>query len=267
MKYIFLFLILLNVLHSKAQLRDSDNDPVFEAKFDLRMDGGISIPLGKYRLLTDESDDRSAANYGVYTELSASLTPLSTSPWRMGFSLGYIHNPFKAAHSKIQYNLPLFKGTNWNSFYGLLGIGFTSETTFFYSVRVGAGVMGYSGGNITKGSLTLDTMQVQTWKYKLSAAGVVQASFSIGYHFTSKFSMFATATIFYAAGVRKGTLLDEFFIVDSKNTPARPVLEQNITQIQNQTTIFTLNIGLGLKYKFYEAAEKIHYKFNIEKNE
>lgn len=266
MKYLILSLFILSTFVCQAQLK-TPSDQVLSTKFDLTLKGGISIPLGKYRLLTAESDDKSAAGYGVYSELSGSFTPLPTSPWRISLTLGYMYNPFLAAASKEQYQLSLLEGSSWNSTYGLIGIGFTSNDKFFYAIRASAGIVGYVGGNMTSGMNVLDTMCVQTWVYGFNVAGVVQASFSLGYHFTPKFSMFANVALFYAAGLRTGTVSEERFVVDPQNGLQQPALEQKNKSVQNQSTLFTLNAGLGFRYKLYEEPEEFNYKFNIEENQ
>lgn len=267
MNYSILLLLLLGATFATAQLGELSDEHGYEAKFDLQIRGGTSIPLGKYRLLTDISDDRSAAGIGAYGELEGSFTPLRSSPWRIGLTVGYIHHSFRAEASRVQFSLSKLEGSPWSSFYALLGVSFTSQNKFYYSIGASAGVMGYSGGNIVSASVVMDTMDVQTWTYGTNPVGAVQARLSLGYHFTPKFSMFVHASILYAAGLRKGDLLTERFAVDGQNMLQGPVLEQKKSTVQNQTTIFALNVGIGFRYKFYEEAEEFNYKFNIEENQ
>lgn len=267
MIYPILLLLLLSAPFATAQLGDISDDNTFEAKFDLQVRGGLSLPLGKYRLLTDISDDRSAAGIGAYSELLGSFTPLLSSPWRIGLTLGYMHHSFQSEASKIYFSLSKLEGSPWNSFYGLLGVHFTSHNKLYYSIGASVGVMGYSGGNITSANIALDTMEVHTWTYGTNPVGAVQARLSVGYHFTPKFSMFVNISILYAAGLRKGDLLTERFVVNGQNIQQQPPLDQKKSSVQNQTTIFALNIGIGFRYKFYEEPEEFNYKFNIEENQ
>lgn len=262
-----LLLLLLNSTLATAQLEDISDDKGYEAKFEVQIRGGVSIPLGKYRLLTDISDDRSAAGIGGYGELAGSFTPLLSSPWRMGLTVGYIYHSFLSEASRERFSLSKLEGSPWNLFYGLVGVSFSSHNKLYYSIGASAGILGYSGGNITSASLVMDTMNVQTWTYGTNPVGAVQASLSAGYHFTPKFSMFANASILYAAGLRKGDLVVERFTVDGQNRLQKPALEQKKSTIQNQTTIFALNVGIGFRYKFYEEPEAFNYKFNIEENQ
>lgn len=265
MKQLILFFILICfAFNLEAQLKNTDDQAPLNIKLDVRARIGGSIPLGKYQLLTSESDDRSAAGLGVYHEIMASITPLSSSPWRLAAILGYNYNPFKDEASRKQYKLSLFDSNDWNSFYGIIGIGFISETKFLYGIQAGAGVLGYTGGNITLGHNHLDTMQVKTWRYPLSLSGVVRVSLLAGYQITPKFSMFASAALIYAAGVREGNLTESSYLTNAQNVLQQPALEENNSMEQNQTTIFTLNIGLGFRYKFYKRTNTFHYKFNIE---
>jgi len=269
MIYQILFLLLLNSVTVIAQLAlgDVSDDNAFEAKFELQVYGGASIPLGKYRLLTDVSNDRSAAAIGGYGAFSGSFTPMLSSPWRIGLILGHMHHSFQSKASEIYFSLSELKGSSWNSSYGLLGICFISQYKLYYSIGVYAGIVGYTGGNITSARAVLDTMEVQTWIYKTHLAGAVQATLSLGYHFTPKFSMFVNAAILHAAGLRKGSLLTEKFAINGQNILQQLILTEEKVSVQNQTTIFTLNIGIGFRYKFYEAPEKINYKFNLEENQ
>jgi hypothetical protein len=267
MTYSILLLLFLSATVATAQVGELSDENGYEAKFDLQIRGGTSVPLGKYRLLTDISDDRSAAGIGGYGELAGSFTPLRSSPWRIGLTLGYIYHSFQSEASRIEFSLSKLEGSPWNSVYGLLGVGFTSQHKFYYNIGASAGIMGYSGGNIVSASISLDTMDVQTWTYPTSLVGAVQASLSAGYHFTPKFSMFANVAILYAAGLRKGDLVAERFTVDGQNKLQEPALEQKKSTIQNQTTIFAINIGIGFRYKFYEEPEEFNYKFNIEENQ
>lgn len=264
MIYQTFIILLLSSFAATAQLGDISNDKFFEAKFDVQIRGGLSIPLGKYRLLTDISDDRSAAGLGFYTEISSSFTPLLSSPWRIALTLGYMHHSFQAEASKIYFSLSTLEGSPWNSAYGLLGIYFTSRKKLYYSIGASAGILGYSGGNITSGTTTLDTIKIQTWTYNVHPVGAVQASLSIGYHFTSKFSMFANVAVLYAAGLRRGRFTEERLLI---NIQSQRTIEQRNSSVQNQTTIFALNLGIGFRYKIYDDAEEFNYKFNIEENQ
>lgn len=265
--YLIILILSLNSTIATAQLDGIDNGKTFQAKFDLRVRGGISIPLGKYRLLTNISDDRSAADIGGHVELLGSFTPMPSSPWRIGLTFGYMHHSFQSEASRLHFSLFKLEGSPWNSLYSLIGIHFSSKKKLYYSIGASAGILGYSGGNITSADIILDTLEVLTWSYGIDPVGAVQASFSVGYHFTPKFSMFANAAILYAAGLRKGDLLEERFALNGQNMVQQPVLEQKSSVAQNQTTIFTLNIGIGCRYKFYEAPEEFNYKFNLEENQ
>lgn len=267
MTYLILFLLLFSATLATAQLGDLSDNKEYEAKFDVQISGGLSIPLGKYRLLTDISDDRSAAGIGAYGELAASFTPLISSPWRIGLTMGYIYHPFQSEASREQFALSKLEGSSWNSYYALVGISFASQHKFYYSIGASVGIMAYAGGDIVSANILLDTMDVQTWTYPISPVGTVQARLLAGYHFTPKFSMFANVSILYAAGLRKGNLVAERFTVDGQNRLQEPALEQKKSTVQNQTTIFALNVGIGFRYKFYEEPEEFNYKFNIEENQ
>lgn len=263
--YIF-FLIISTQIFGQDPVTPTQENKGFEARFDFRVNGGVSIPLGNYRLLTDESDSRSAAGYGGYVELMTSITPMPTSPWRTSFTVGYMHHAFEAAKSKNYYHLPILEGSDWNAFYAMLGIGFLSKKKLYYGIGVDVGVYGYMGGNINSGRIVLDTMELRQWTYPVSASLAFKGTALLGYQITPKFSIFVSASIFYAAGVRKGTLQTDYFETDTQNAPIYPSFLGGAIAIENQISVFTVNIGLGFRYKFYTDPDNFNYKFNAEEN-
>lgn len=261
-----LFLVISTQLSGQDPITPTQENKGFEARFDFRVNGGVSIPLGNYRLLTDESDSRSAAGYGGYVELMTSITPLPTSPWRTSFTLGYMYHSFEDVKSKDYYSLPIFEATDWNAFYAMLGVGFLSKKRLFYGVGVDVGVFGYMGGNMKSGQIALDTMELREWTYPVAASLAFKGTALLGYQITPKFSLFISASIFYAAGVRKGTMQTDFLETNAQNEPIYPSVLAESRNYENQTSVFTVNIGLGFRYKFYTDPDNFNYKFNAEEN-
>lgn len=269
---IWILAILCHLVFPAMAQDDASEQPEeeFQFRFDFQAHTGLSVPLGKYRMLTSESDDRSAADYGVYTELMTSITPVPSSPWRVGVALGYMHHPFQVTLSKTQFELPVFEASSWNAFYLCAGIGIASNANrskFFYNLDAGAGIAGYTGGNIRSGQIIRDTLEVRTWTYPVKAAGVIRAAGRFGYSVTPSLDLFAAVSIFYAVGVRDGMVKEEYFWVNGQNIPQFPTINEKTLFIENQTTIFTLNLGLGFRYKFYKDPAIIHYQFNLEENQ
>ncbi len=248
-------------------LETNSDKTVFRPLFDIRVNSGVSIPIGKYRMLTDESDDRSSAGLGVYTEIMSSFPPLTSSPWRIGLTLGYMHHPFESDKSKTYFDLPIFEASPWNSYYALLGVGFISKSKFLYGINISAGILAYSGGNIKSGSITIDTLTVREWSYSTETVAAIKGTASFGYNITPKFSIFGTVSILYAAAIREGELNEEDFLADAQNTAVYPSFNEQNSNVQNQTTIFVINCGLGFRYKFYDIADDFNYKLNLEENQ
>jgi hypothetical protein len=149
----------------------------------------------------------------------------------------------------------------------MLGVGFLSKSRLFYGVNFSIGVLGYTGGNIRSGQIVNDTMELSTWTYDLKASFAIKAGASLGYQITHEFSLFTVVSVYYAAGVRGGTVLEEEFMIDLQSSILYPNVNEQSLSFQNQTTIFTINIGIGLRYKFYEESKSLNYKFNLEENQ
>jgi len=263
-------LLIFNITGSIAQstiLDPAKGKKEFKAKFDIRANAGISIPVGRFRTLTDESNGGGAAGLGGYGEIMTSMTPLPSSPWRISLTLGYMHNPFESEKSKEFYKLPIFEGTSWNSFYTMLGVGFLSKSRLFYGINFSVGVLAYTGGNIRSGQIVNDTMELSTWTYDLKASLAIKADATLGYQITHQFSLFTIVSLYYAAGVRDGTVLEEEFLTDLQSSILYPNVNEQSLSFANQTTIFTINIGIGFRYKFYEESKSFNYKFNLEENQ
>ncbi|MDC0230615.1 hypothetical protein OAK19_01485 [Aureispira] len=267
-QFFFLFILSLSqVLGQGNSIKTKNSLKEFQANIDFKVNSGLSIPMGKYRMLTDVSDDRSAAGLGMYVELMSSITPLPTSPWRIGLTLGYMHHPFEEEKSKNLFGLPIFEATSWNSGYGMFGVGFVSKKKIEYGFNIDIGVLAYKGGNIISGEISGDTITISNWSYDLKVAAAIKGTVLLGYQISPKLSFFASASIFYAAGIRKGVLLEEEFLSDAQNIVVYPSLSQETVNKENQTTIYTLNLGLGFRYKFYDIPNNFNYKLNTEDNQ
>ena len=270
MKYTIFYLFILGASQILGQInpiKTTNAIKEFKPNFDFRINTGVSIPLGKYRMLTDVSDDRSAAGLGMYAEIMSSITPLPSSPWRIGVTLGYMYHPFEEEKSKIFFDLPIFEATSWNSGYAMFSIGFANTKKIEYGFNIDIGILAYKGGDIISGNKLGDTITVSKWSYDLKTAAAIKGSIFLGYNIKPKFSFFIVASIFYAAGIRKGFLLEEEFLTDAQNIVVYPSLTQKTLYKENQTTIYTINFGLGFRYKFYDVPNNFNYKLNIEDNQ
>ena len=272
MKYIvFLSLLLLgNFLTAQVSfVRSVEPEESSQHKFkvDFSFSSGLSIPLGKFKLLTAESNDRSAAGIGGFAQLYTSFRPISRSPWRLGLTIGYMHQPFQAKASAKSFDLPYLNASSWNSYYCLLGLGYSSRGLFLYGIKADFGIMAYHGGDITSGKINNTTLHIRKWKYGLKAVAAVHFQLNLGARINKQLSIFATVSTFYAAALRRGAL-------STSNHPnngqqySRNINPNNekTVQIENQTTIFVLNCGFGCHYRFFKQKESLHYSINIEEN-
>jgi len=246
--------------------RTSSNQP-FNPQPDISINSGLSIPLGKYRLLTNQSDDRSSASYGGFVEVLSSITPMPSSPWRVNLTLGYFYNPFDAAASKEAYELPIMTGTDWHIVYTMLGVGYTSKKQFFYGIHFNAGILGFMGGDINSGQIENDTFELNAWAYSPKPAAAVKVTGMVGYSISPKISLYATIGLFYSATTRSGRKTTTYYEPTNQIQLEQPILHEKLIETENQTTIFALNIGLGFRYKFYEESSNLNYQLNIEENQ
>lgn len=261
-----IFIILLLLTNLVFAQKEGKKSTIFEPRFDALANAGLSIPLGKYRLLTDESDGRAAAAYGLYAELAVSMTPLPSSPWRTGLTIGYMHHPFNVAKSKEHYNLPIFEANSWNSFYMLLGISILSKKKLCYGMGFDVGILGYAGGNITSGQIINDTMLVNNWQYPTYTAIAIKGSAFLGYNFSSKLSIFVNMSVLYASGLRYGAHKLNRYLLDTQKMIIHPSIQKESFSHGMQMSIFTINLGISFRYKFHKEADSFNYQFNINEN-
>lgn len=246
---------------------EPDKQNEFKSNFDIALSTGVSIPIGKFSLPTDASDDRSSAGIGGFSEIYASLQPLAKSPWRIAATIGYMHQPFETHKSMQSYNIPLMNATSWNSFYFLAGIGYTSKSKILVGIKADVGVMGFEGGDIVSANYNNNTMHVRSWQYSMQAVGVVKASLKLGYRINNKLHIFVDAAILHAAALRNGQLSSKNYVNTTLlNSRVLNSIHEKSVEIENQTTIFVVNCGFGLCYAFNKKTESMHYQLNVAHN-
>ncbi len=253
--------------NSAISTLEAEQDKNLKSKLDLHFYTGVSSPIGKFSLLTAESNDRSAAGLGGFAELYASITPLTSSPWRLGLTIGYMHQPFQVLKSVESYDLPFMQASSWNSYYFMLGIGYCNKQKMLFGINADFGIMGYTGGDILSGEIINNSVFVRSWKYGTKAVGALKLQIKWGLRLNQQVSIFATVATLYAAAIRKG----DFYRSECPNTggPIGRNLSTNnekTIEIQNQTTIFVVNCGVGFRYQFFKKSESLHYRLNIEQN-
>jgi len=214
---------------------------------EITFNAGTAIPFGKYTMIADKSDDRSAANLGGYGELGCSIRPMKESPFRLATRIGYLHNPYKL-DAQEQYALHAFEASDWQMGYALLGLTYRTATRFFVGIEFYAGILAYKGGDMTVQTLNhKGELETYDWQYPLAVAPAIRGNIKLGVHLSRYLSIEAYAGLLGAAGLRNGqanynTFYD--FVKDS----GQEADKHNHWNTQNQTTVMTITAGLGLTY-------------------
>jgi len=268
MKILALLLFIFLPWWSYAQINEfSETSTTWQERFKpkLSVNVGVSQPFGKYTMLADRSDDRSAAGTGMYADLEFAIHPMQTSNWKTGVLIGYMYNPFQVDAAQKFFDLPILQASSWHMGYAMLGISYQSRQRLYYGLGLHVGVVAYDGGDLVIGDIDeYGTWDVYEWNYKLKADPAIKATTKIGYNISDYIGIELHCGIFYAAGFRRGEYSQSNYLMFSSQILPRTGNERS-RENQNQTSVITLNIGLGFHYKFYSSTDsKQLHKFNSD---
>lgn len=238
-----------------AQL-DKVQELAYESGFSLKLElygqAGISLPLGAYAKLADESGKQSATQLGAYGELVATHRLRKTPLWGVQLVMGYMQHSVQEEKVKSDYDLLLFEAKAWQMGYLMPGIEFQGGRSFKFALGLSAGMLLYSGWNASKGAYYKGMMELKEWSFGWRITGALRASLMLGYKVTKRCFIYVQTAWFYGAGARSGQLNKGLYRFDAQtgNRLNPPVNSETLT-VLHTTIIHTLNIGLGLRYQFY----------------
>ncbi|MCP4439998.1 MAG: hypothetical protein GY810_13720 [Aureispira sp.] len=227
-------------------------EPGFRLKLELYAQGGISIPLGKYGMLSEESSPKGAAKFGGYGEVIATHRLRKTPLWGVQAVLGYMQHDFKQEQIKTTYDLLLFDAKPWQILYLMPGIEFQGGRKFKFAVGLSAGALLYSGWNASSGNYNKGLMEHREWGFGWKVAGGLRTNLMLGYRVAKRWFVYIQTAWLYGGGARSGILTKGMYRFDllTGNKQGESLSSETLT-VLHSTVVHTVNIGIGARYRFY----------------
>lgn len=232
---------------SYAQYEDE-----FNLNFDLSISQGVSIPISKFSMYSNQLDDRSSAGLGTYTHVSSSFLLLAKSPWRIQIELAYMHNFLNTQKSKALFSLESMDGNDWNNLHLIAGVNYKSKGKVYYDLGIGCGLNFITGGIRHVGEIIQDTLFLNDWSYEIIPAFCLKAFVGLGIKISEKINLSLTTHLIYSSGIRYIDQVKSKYYVDPSGNISNQYFENNRNRIQNETSISAICFNLGLNFLLYE---------------
>lgn len=244
-----------------AQREAFENGPVqptFRLRPELRFSSGTALPLGDFAALAPLNSESGNALPGFYAEaLFAHRLPLSPL-WAVQASLTYQSHSMDEQGVRDAYGLgdlsdPQSDGfaveKGWQLWQLMPGMAFQAGSKLKVELSLNAGFLLYSGWNASYQEFDpAENLQtVFTWRHNSQTALGWRAQAFVGYALNKETFLGIDAAFLSAAATRIGEVEQYRRRLDNNSEITQS------TQVQKNTRIQTLRLGLALKRLLYEA--------------
>lgn len=272
----FIFLILFSILLMRvsllfclcslplllfAQREAFENGPVeptFRFQPELRLSAGWALPLGDFAELSPQNSEAGNAQPGWYLEALFAHRLPNSPLWSVQAALGFHTHGMDEQGVRDAFGLgdlsdPQRSGfevdQGWRLLQLMPGMAFQAGAKFKLELSANAGLLFYSGWNASYQSFDAqESLQTRlTWSHSTQLAMGWRLQAFMGYALNKGTFLGLDMAFLSAGGARTGDLEQYRRRIDNGTEITQ------FAQVQKQTRIRTLRLGLSIKRLFYEA--------------